>query len=143
MTAWIEWGRALVGGALIGVSTSLFLALNGRVAGISGITGGLVVPVRGDVAWRAMFVAGLLVGGVLVALFAPRAFGPSTVPLSLVALAGVLVGVGTRLGNGCTSGHGVCGISRLSPRSIVATVTFVTTGMVSVLLSRAAQGGAR
>lgn len=142
MTAWIEWGRALAGGALIGASTSLFLALNGRVAGISGITGGLVVPVRGDVAWRAMFVAGLLVGGVLVALLAPRAFGPSTVPLSLVALAGVLVGVGTRLGNGCTSGHGVCGISRLSPRSIVATVTFVTTGMVSVLLARAAQGGA-
>lgn len=142
MTAWIDWSRALAGGALIGASASLFLAMNGRVAGISGITGGLVVPIRGDVAWRAMFVAGLVVGGIVVALVAPRAFGTTTAPLALVALAGALVGVGTRLGNGCTSGHGVCGIARLSPRSIVATVTFVTTGIVSVLLSRAAQGAA-
>jgi uncharacterized membrane protein YedE/YeeE len=142
MSVLFEWGRALVGGLLIGTSTSLFLAYNGRVAGISGIAGGLVVPVKGDVSWRAMFIAGLVVGGVLAALVAPSAFGTSGVSLALVALAGALVGVGTRLGNGCTSGHGVCGISRFSPRSIAATVTFVTTGMITVLVARAARGGA-
>jgi uncharacterized membrane protein YedE/YeeE len=142
MTALIEWGRALGGGVVIGASTSLLLVANGRVAGISGITGGLVVPVRGDVAWRATFVAGLLAGAVLVALVAPSAFGASVAPLALVALAGLLVGVGTRLGNGCTSGHGVCGISRLSPRSIAATLTFLATGVLSVLITRAVRGGA-
>jgi uncharacterized membrane protein YedE/YeeE len=142
MSLLFEWGRALAGGLVIGASTSLFLALNGRVAGISGIVGGLVVPQKGDVQWRAMFVAGLVVGGLVFALMAPAAFGPSRAPMALVALAGLLVGAGTRLGNGCTSGHGVCGISRFSPRSIAATVTFVATGMLSVFIARTLRGGA-
>jgi uncharacterized membrane protein YedE/YeeE len=142
MSLAFEWGRALAGGLLIGASTSLFLVMNGRIAGISGIAGGLVVPVKGDVQWRAMFVGGLVVGGLILALLAPRAFSAGNMPLPLVALAGLLVGAGTRLGNGCTSGHGVCGISRLSPRSLAATGTFIATGVITVLLSRTLRGGA-
>lgn len=142
MSLAFEWGRALAGGLLIGASTSLFLVMNGRIAGISGIAGGLVVPVKGDVQWRAMFVGGLVVGGLILALLAPRAFSAGSTPMPLVALAGLLVGAGTRLGNGCTSGHGVCGISRLSPRSLAATGTFIATGVITVLLSRSLRGGA-
>lgn len=131
----ISW--ALAGGALIGLSASLLLALNGRVAGISGIVGGLLVPARGDVVWRALFVAGLVAGGIAAYLVSPESFDASGAPaLPLVALAGALVGLGTRLGNGCTSGHGVCGISRLSPRSLAATLTFMTTGALTVLVMR-------
>lgn len=131
----ISW--ALAGGALIGLSASLLLALNGRVAGISGIVGGLLVPTRGDVVWRALFVAGLVAGGIAAYLVSPESFDASGAPaLPLVALAGALVGLGTRLGNGCTSGHGVCGISRLSPRSLAATLTFMTTGALTVLVMR-------
>lgn len=142
MSHWIEWSRALAGGVLIGASTALFLAFNGRIAGISGIVGGLVSVVKGDTYWRAMFVAGLVVGGVLLALMAPSTMGASVASLPVVALAGALVGVGTRLGNGCTSGHGVCGVARLSPRSIAATVVFISTGALAVLVSRALKGGA-
>jgi uncharacterized membrane protein YedE/YeeE len=124
---------ALVGGAMIGLSASLLLASHGRIAGISGIWGGLlrrfVIRQPGDLEWRMQFMAGLLVGAVLVALLAPQAIqAPLAKPLPLVAVAGLLVGVGTRLGNGCTSGHGVCGLSRLSPRSAVAVVTFMALG---------------
>jgi uncharacterized membrane protein YedE/YeeE len=135
----IDWIRALAGGALIGLSASIMLAFNGRVTGISGIVGGLVQPTPGDLGWRALFVAGLLAGGVVALLALPGAVGGAAVPVATAALAGLLVGVGTRLGNGCTSGHGVCGISRLSPRSLAATVTFISTGAVTVFLT----GGAR
>lgn len=131
----IVW--ALAGGVLIGIAASLLLALNGRIAGISGIVGGLLLPVRGEVAWRALFVAGLLAGGLAGYLVMPERFDASGAPaLPLVALAGALVGVGTRIGSGCTSGHGVCGISRLSPRSVVATLTFMLTGGLTVLAVR-------
>lgn len=130
----------LVGGALIGLSASLMLLFNGRVAGISGIVGGLIAPMRGDTAWRVLFFVGLLVGGVLLRLVRPESFGAPTAVsaggLALLAGAGVLVGIGSRLGNGCTSGHGVCGISRGSVRSIAATVTFMATGMLTVFVVR-------
>ncbi|HSP80400.1 MAG TPA: YeeE/YedE thiosulfate transporter family protein [Myxococcaceae bacterium] len=130
----------LVGGALIGLSASLMLLFNGRVAGISGIVGGLIAPMRGDTSWRVLFFVGLLVGGVLLRLVRPESFGaPAAVSpggLALLAGAGVLVGIGSRLGNGCTSGHGVCGISRGSVRSIAATVTFMATGMLTVFVVR-------
>jgi hypothetical protein len=128
---------ALAGGALIGLAASLLLVANGRIAGISGVLGGLLAPVRGDVAWRSFFVLGLLGAGLVASLVSPGAIGASPRSLPLLAVAGLLVGVGTRVGNGCTSGHGVCGISRLSPRSIVATVSFIAAGIAAVALSRA------
>jgi uncharacterized membrane protein YedE/YeeE len=127
---------ALVGGALIGLAASLLLVAAGRIAGISGITGGLLFPARGDVRWRALFLLGLVATGIAAALFAPGSIGNSPRSLPTLAAAGLLVGIGTRLGNGCTSGHGVCGISRLAPRSISATMVFMATGMLSVLLAR-------
>lgn len=130
-----DWIRALEGGALIGVSASLMLGFNGRVMGISGIVGGLLKPVAGDIAWRALFVAGLLLGGLIAMAVSPGAFSSGAAPLGVVLLAGLLVGFGTRVGNGCTSGHGVCGISRLSPRSAAATVTFIGAGALTVLVT--------
>jgi uncharacterized membrane protein YedE/YeeE len=127
---------SLAGGALIGLAASLLLVAAGRIAGISGITGGLLFPARGDVCWRALFIIGLLVAGAVAALVAPESIGSSPHALPVLAAAGLLVGVGTRLGNGCTSGHGVCGISRLSPRSVAATVVFMAAGMMTVLLTR-------
>jgi uncharacterized membrane protein YedE/YeeE len=126
----------LAGGILIGAAASLLLRLEGRIAGISGIVAGLLRPARADALWRAAFVAGLLAGGVAVALFDPGLIG--TPPGSTVRLvaAGLLVGFGTRLGSGCTSGHGVCGIGRGSPRSIAATLTFMATGILTVLALR-------
>lgn len=130
-------GYAIAGGALLGASAALLFAANGRIAGISGIVGGLLVPQRGEIEWRALFVGGLLVGGIIAFLVAPGAFAASADPdLVRLAIAGLLVGAGARLGSGCTSGHGVCGISRASPRSIVATVTFMTTGALAVLAVR-------
>ncbi len=134
-----DWIRALLGGALIGVSASLMLAFNGRVTGISGIVGGLVHPSAGDVAWRALFVAGLIAGGIVAVFTLPGAFTGASTGIGTALVAGLLVGVGTRVGNGCTSGHGVCGVSRLSVRSIAATLTFIGTGALVVL----ATGGAR
>ena len=126
---------ALIGGALIGASASMMLALNGRITGISGIVGGLIRRQRGEVSWRATFLAGLLVGGVLLALAYPRALpSASTTPLALTVVAGLLVGFGTQLGGGCTSGHGVCGISRFSKRSILATMTFMATGALAAFV---------
>lgn len=131
-----------LGGALIGLSASMLLLFNGRVAGISGIFAGLLSPKPGEVAWRLAFVAGLLVGGLVLSLVAPSLFVVSydrTLPV--LAVAGLLVGLGVRLGGGCTSGHGVCGVTRLSVRSIVATVTFITAGAVTVFLWRWLAGG--
>lgn len=128
---------ALVGGVLIGLSAFALLLVSGRVAGISGIVGGLLPPKGGDTRWRLAFVTGLVGGGLVLALVHPGAF-PTALsghPLRL-AVAGLLVGLGTRLGNGCTSGHGVCGIGRLSPRSLQATLTFMATAMLTVWLMR-------
>lgn len=126
-----DLARGLAGGALIGISASLMLMLNGRIAGISGIVGGLLRPSPDEVAWRAWFLAGLLVGGVALFTVQPALFGATPVPSPVVALAGLLVGFGTRLGDGCTSGHGICGVSRLSRRSLVATGTFVVCASIS------------
>ena len=121
---------ALAGGALIGLAASLMMLATGRIAGISGIYKGLLRPVEGDVAWRAAFVGGLLAGGLAVGLFVPGAVSSSELrSLPVTALAGLVVGVGVTMGNGCTSGHGVCGLSRFSTRSLVATVSFMATGV--------------
>ena len=133
---------ALAGGAIIGLAVSFFLLLTGRVAGISGIVGGLFSPKPGDFAWRVAFTVGLLVVGVVAALMFPEQVTSSSSrsPLAMLA-AGVIVGYGTRLGNGCTSGHGVCGISRFSVRSLVATATFMTTGILTVTIIHFVFGG--
>lgn len=131
---------ALAGGCLLGLGASLLLLASGQLAGVSGIVAGLVLPRRGDIAWRVAFVAGLLLAGVGLGALLPQQFGDSPAPIGMLAIAGLLVGIGTRLGSGCTSGHGVCGVSRLSPRSIVATFIFVATAMVTVVLARALVG---
>lgn len=133
---------ALLGGALLGGAAAVFLAFTGRIAGISGVVGGLLTPTPGDFGWRLFFLAGLAVGGFAAHQLAPAQLAwdvPRSIP-TLVA-AGLLVGFGTRLGNGCTSGHGVCGVSRLSRRSIVATATFMAMGMASAALTTSFLGG--
>jgi uncharacterized protein len=132
---------ALVGGILIGTSSALFLVLNGRIAGISGILGGLLHPSRGEIGWRAAFLVGLLIAPLVYQAFG-GALPPVSldVPLGLLVIAGLLVGFGTRLGAGCTSGHGVCGIGRGSPRSIAASLVFMVTAVVTVLLTHHAIG---
>ncbi len=126
-----------LGGALIGFSATLLLMLDGKVAGVSGIFGGFL-GVKGEATgWRAYFLAGLLVAGTLAAWLRPGAIGrPPSLPLGLALIAGLLVGVGTQLAGGCTSGHGVCGISRGSKRSVVATLVFVATGIATVNVAR-------
>ena len=125
---------ALIGGALIGVSASLLLWLNGRIAGVSGMMHGAL---RERGAWRWLFLAGLVAGAGAWLWLAPPAFAPRAgYSFPLVLLAGVLVGFGTAQGGGCTSGHGVCGISRFSARSLAATLTFLLTGMISVFAVR-------
>lgn len=127
---------SLAGGALIGLSATLLLLFNGRVAGVSGILAGAIAP-SGDATWRWAFLGGLLAGGAAMSWLAPSLFVVAydrTLPM--VVVAGLLVGVGTRLGGGCTSGHGVCGLSRLSARSLVATLTFIATGALAVFLVR-------
>lgn len=128
---------------LIGLSASILLLCDGKIAGISGILGGIIQPTTRDTLWRIVFVAGLLSGGFLFQLFAPGVFtfGLERSTGALI-LAGLFVGFGTRLGNGCTSGHGVCGISRLSLRSVVATVTFMVTGILTVFVINHLFGGA-
>jgi hypothetical protein len=134
-TSFTPWA-SLAGGLLVGVAAALLILFNGRIAGISGIVGGLLKPRRGDVGWRAAFVLGLLAAPVawLAIEATPRLHIAATLPL-LVA-AGLLVGVGTRLGSGCTSGHGVCGISRGSLRSVAATATFMAAGFAVVFVVR-------
>ena len=126
----------LIGGLLIGLATTLMLLLNGRIAGISGIVGGLLTRKGSEVGWRAMFVAGLLLGAFVYMLATGGAL-PVRIEASLpiVVVAGLLVGFGTRLGSGCTSGHGVSGIARFSKRSIVATSVFMGAGVVAVFLT--------
>ena len=130
------------GGLLIGLASAAMLLLNGRIAGISGITGGLLRRQPGETAWRAFFVGGLLIGGFVVQLFAPAAFAV-TIARSLPTLlvAGFLVGVGTQLGSGCTSGHGICGLSRGSRRSVVAVGTFMATAATTVFVTQQLFGG--
>ena len=131
-----------VGGALIGLSAGLMLLLKGRVAGISGITGGLLGSQSNDVPRRTAFLIGLITAGGFCAWDAPQAFGvtPASSDLAVI-FAGLCVGYGTRLGNGCTSGHGVCGISRWSMRSLAATGTFMATAGITVYLVRHCAGG--
>ncbi|MGF1469616.1 MAG: YeeE/YedE family protein [Sandaracinaceae bacterium] len=134
--------ESTVGGILIGLSASVLLLFTGRVAGISGIANGVLFPASGEGRWRLAFVGGLLAGGLALSFAAPALFAVETGrALWMVGLAGLLVGYGVRMGSGCTSGHGVCGISRLSGRSIVATLTFITTGIVTVLVLRLLLGG--
>ena len=138
----IDWTHftplsALFGGLLIGLSAAVLLLCNGRIAGISGIVGGLLQRYKaGDFAWRVAFVLGLVLAPVLYRLFAELPESRIDASWAMLVVAGVLVGFGSRLGSGCTSGHGVCGVSRLSPRSLVATATFMTTGFVAVYVVR-------
>ena len=138
----IDWTHftpltALYGGLLIGLSATVLLLFNGRIAGVSGIVGGLLQRYKaGDLAWRVAFVLGLVLAPVLYRLFAELPESRIDAGWAMLVVAGVLVGFGSRLGSGCTSGHGVCGLSRLSPRSLVATATFMTTGFVAVYVVR-------
>lgn len=129
------WLFALLGGTMIGAASAFLLGTHGRIAGISGVLGSLLPPVASDRSWRIAFLSGLLGSGVVAAWLAPAAVGPAVRSPVLVAVAGVLVGIGTRLGRGCTSGHGVCGLSRLSVRSFVAVVTFMVTGGVTAWIA--------
>ncbi len=133
--AFTPWS-ALGGGVLIGIAAGMFVLLNGRIAGISGIVGGLLKPARGDVAWRIAFVGGLLGAPLLYALVSTLPVPRIDAGYGTLVLAGLLVGVGTRFGSGCTSGHGVCGLSRLSPRSLAATAAFMAAGFVTVFVIR-------
>ena len=137
----IDWTHftpwtSLAGGLLLGLAAALFILVNGRILGISTILGGLLRPARGDTGWRLAFLAGLLAAPLLYFVVA----GPTTARIDAgwgtLVVAGLLVGVGTRYGAGCTSGHGVCGLSRLSPRSLVATLAFMGAGFVTVYLAR-------
>jgi len=125
---------ALIGGVIIGAAVALFVVLNGRIAGVSGILGGLARPQAGDISWRVAFVAGLIAAPLALLAALPEIRVDTSYPV-LVA-AGLLVGVGTRYGGGCTSGHGVCGVSRASPRSIAATVAFMAAGFATVYFVR-------
>ena len=137
---WIHFTpwTALAGGVLLGIASAAFILLNGRVLGISGILGGLLTPRRGDTGWRLLFLLGLLLAPITLSAFAPGLINTPQIdanPIAVVA-AGVLVGLGTRYGSGCTSGHGVCGLSRLSPRSLVATLASMASGFATVFLVR-------
>ncbi|HEY5946753.1 MAG TPA: YeeE/YedE thiosulfate transporter family protein [Kofleriaceae bacterium] len=129
-----SWLHALLGGALVGLASAALLLTHGRIAGISGVTGSLLQPTTPDRGWRYAFLGGLVLSGVIASVVAPSAIGGSVRSLPIVILAGALVGFGTRLGSGCTSGHGICGLSRLSARSMVAVVTFITTGVITTML---------
>ena len=139
---WIHFTpwASLAGGILLGLASALFVLVNGRILGISGIVGGLLRPSAGDWGWRLAFLLGMLVAPLLYFLAA----GPTTPRIdagwTTLVVAGLLVGAGTRYGSGCTSGHGVCGLSRLSPRSLVATLAFMGAGFTTVFLARHALG---
>ena len=133
---------SLLGGALIGTSASLLLVFNGRIAGVSGVLAGAMEQAS-DARWRRLFLGGLVLGGVALRVLAPSTLPAPSTPLLRALVAGVLVGFGARLGGGCTSGHGVCGISRGSVPSIVSTVTFMATGMVATALVLHVLGGSR
>lgn len=137
----IDWNAftpwtSLAGGVLIGLAAALFVLLNGRIAGISGVLGGLLRPVRGDMGWRIAFVLGLVGAPAVYALFTALPLPRIAAGWPALVFSGLLVGVGTRYGAGCTSGHGVCGLSRLSPRSLVATLAFMGAGFATVFVLR-------
>ncbi|HWI82030.1 YeeE/YedE family protein [Ramlibacter sp.] len=137
----IDWNHftpwaSLAGGLMIGLAAALFVLLSGRLLGISGILGGLLAPRAGDARWRLAFLAGLLVAPTVWALFAPPAVPRVHAGGAVLLVAGLLVGWGTRYGSGCTSGHGVCGLSRLSPRSLAATLAFMAAGFATVYVVR-------
>jgi len=137
----IDWANftpwsSLVGGLLIGLATAIFLLFSGRIAGISGVVGGLLRPTYGDIAWRIAFIAGIVLAPFAFRLAAPLPTVQIDADTVTLITAGLLVGLGTRFGAGCTSGHGVCGISRRSPRSIVATACFMFAGFVTVYAVR-------
>ncbi|AOS97690.1 hypothetical protein AUP74_02282 [Microbulbifer aggregans] len=134
-TAFTPWS-ALAGGAMIGLASALLLLLNGRIAGISGILGGLISRTPGETGWRAAFTIGLLIGPTLWALFNVLPAIRIEAGYPMLIAAGLLVGLGTRYGSGCTSGHGVCGLSRLSPRSLAATLIFMAGGFATVFVVR-------
>ena len=131
---------SLAGGMLIGLAAAIFILFNGRIAGISGIAGGLLRPRHGDVAWRLVFLAGLLASPLLYRLFQPLPSVQIAAGTPALIVAGLLVGLGERYGAGCTSGHGVCGLSRGSIRSLAATIAFMAAGFVTVYLLRHALG---
>ncbi|HPI40197.1 MAG TPA: YeeE/YedE thiosulfate transporter family protein [Pseudobdellovibrionaceae bacterium] len=132
--------NALLGGSIIGVSVSLMLILNGRVTGIAGIYSQWLQWPKGDTFWRFAFILGLVLGGYVASLFIPNTFGPMVTDLPWVMIAGLLVGFGTALGSGCTSGHGVCGLSRFSIRSLVATLSFMGSGFLVASLIQLVKG---
>lgn len=137
----IDWNNftpwaSLAGGALIGLAAALLLLCNGRIAGVSGIVGGLIKPRLHDASWRIAFVGGLMVAPLIWQLFSQLPSIQIDADYGLLVIAGLLVGIGTRYGAGCTSGHGVCGISRLSPRAIVATLSFMAAGFATVYVVR-------
>jgi uncharacterized protein len=137
----IDWNHftpwaSLGGGVLIGIAAAMLVLLNGRIAGISGILGGLLAPRRADMAWRVAFVAGLIAAPLLVGLLGQNPTPRIDAGFGTLVIAGLLVGVGTSYGSGCTSGHGVCGLSRLSPRSLVATAAFMLAGVLTVYIAR-------
>jgi uncharacterized membrane protein YedE/YeeE len=137
----IDWSQftpwsALSGGGIIGLAAALLILLNGRVAGISGIVGGLFTAGRGDVGWRIAFVSGLVAAPLVWQFFQEMPLIQIDASYAVLAVAGLIVGIGTRYGSGCTSGHGVCGISRGSPRSVVATLIFMGMGMLTVYIIR-------
>ena len=132
-----DWINALLGGVLIGVSVSLMLLWNGRITGISGIINGVMMPVKGDTLWRVLFVAGLFLGGIVMRQLNPKVFESTVASETWTTVAaGLLVGFGTVLGSGCTSGHGICGISRMSSRSLIATIVFMAAGIAAVFFFR-------
>lgn len=132
-----------LGGALIGLAAALLMVLTGRIAGISGIFGGLIAPGAGDRGWRIAFVAGLIAAPLLASFFTNSSLPSPAMPASMVmiAVAGLLVGIGSRMGGGCTSGHGVCGIARFSARSLIATAIFMAAAIATVAVVRHVIGG--
>ena len=137
----IDWEHftpwsSLTGGLLIGAAAAMLLLFNGRIAGVSGILGGLLRPMAGDIGWRMAFVLGLVGAPLVYGLAAPLPSVHVDADMTTLVVAGLLVGVGTRYGSGCTSGHGVCGLSRLSPRSMAATAAFMIAGFVTVFIAR-------
>jgi hypothetical protein len=140
----IDWTNftpemSLIGGLALGISATIYILINGKIMGISGIVGGMVSPKSGDLLWRITFLLGMLASPLLLKLIVPNGYvftARIDANIGEIILAGLLVGIGTRYGSGCTSGHGICGLARLSPRSMVATLSFMLSGFVTVYIMR-------